>query len=688
MFTWIEAHQAIAQTILSYRNKQQDLIEILKKVGIKSFDDQAVKGEATPLVEIDPFTFFSYIYKHSSVNNKKFLRKVCAELQIDIDVKDVCGVPSVMAQNVWLFPYKVDRNSNEINRLWNFFEKLLADTLTDNDFQDVLNIHSVGKPKLLDAMFRIKPYQYLCFNTVVNKYLREHKNSQPEFQTYQQLLDLQVKVQSDLNIDFPQLSYEAYLHIVYNEPPRFFRIGSKNGEAGTSMLPEMLPNNIASIGWDEIGDLEDLLPVNKSNIQNTLMAKGYYKDDKRTAARKAGEIFTFYDTILPFDYVFVADGASIKAIGQVISDNYLFLEDLEFPHCRNVRWIKIDINDLFIDEGLRTSVWQYQYASTIDKLKSYLGIGSVSSDNTDTGSKTLNKEKLPEFPLNIILYGPPGTGKTYNTIDKAVEIINGTSGNHEQNKATFDELVLQGNIAFVTFHQNYTYEDFIVGLKPSTKDQQLLFKDHEGIFYKMAKKALVAYEKSLEIDSEPDRYVLIIDEINRANISKVFGELITLLEEDKRVDGDNELSILLPNGAAFSLPPNLYIVGTMNTADKSIALIDVALRRRFEFIGMYPDSTVLAGKFSDRITFFEAINKNIYERRKNADFLIGHAYFLKQGTLEQIIDKKVIPLLMEYFNGRIEEVESLFDQSGYDAKYDSTKYKWTVVSKPIIDEVV
>jgi 5-methylcytosine-specific restriction protein B len=167
----------------------------------------------------------------------------------------------------------------------------------------------------------------------------------------------------------------------------------------------------------------------------------------------------------------------------------------------------------------------------------------------------------------------------------------------------------------------------------------------------------------------------------------VFGELITLLEDDKRVDGENELSVTLSNGENFCVPANLYIVGTMNTADKSIALIDIALRRRFEFFGMYPDYSVLNenGK-SDRVPFLEAINKKIYEKRKSADYLIGHAYLLIEDPIEKIIANKIIPLLLEYFGGRNDDVISIFEESGYDIKYDTSNYKWLVDQKAFSDD--
>ena len=158
-------------------------------------------------------------------------------------------------------------------------------------------------------------------------------------------------------------------------------------------------------------------------------------------------------------------------------------------------------------------------------------------------------------------------------------------------------------------------------------------------------------------------FVLIIDEINRANISRVFGELITLIEEDKRLGGENELKVTLPNGERnFSLPPNLFLIGTMNTADKSIAQIDIALRRRFEFHPEYPRPELLS---TEQSAFLTAVNKLIYEYKKSKDFLIGHGYFMgNSGALmEDIIEFKIKPLLNEYFPGRLDIVDNIIKKA-------------------------
>lgn len=174
-------------------------------------------------------------------------------------------------------------------------------------------------------------------------------------------------------------------------------------------------------------------------------------------------------------------------------------------------------------------------------------------------------------------------------------------------------------------------------------------------------------------------FVLIIDEINRANISKVFGELITLLEDDKRLGGSNELKITLPNGEKeFGVPPNLYIIGTMNTADKSIALIDIALRRRFEFVGYYPDYESLE---PEAATLLQKINEEIYKLKNSADYLIGHAYFMKDKAIETTLRNKVVPLLMEYFSGKTRIVSDIFNDTDWSVSYNTTTFNWEILKR-------
>ncbi|WP_191249803.1 AAA family ATPase [Kordiimonas sediminis] len=431
--------------------------------------------------------------------------------------------------------------------------------------------------------------------------------------------------------------------------------------------------------------------------------------------------------------------------------------------------------------------------------------------------------------LNTILYGPPGTGKTYNTINKAVNLIDPDfSGDRAAYKKTYDEYVAAGQIRFVTFHQSFSYEDFVEGIKPvEGEDGQLTYPPEAGVFKEICEEAsaisisvgepvdvisgdvwkmslgntqgddaeiynecidngyvLLGYgddidfagcddrgsvherfkdaemevtkssypvssvntfknrikqgdliivsdgnlkfraigrvngdyrfldeagrgaylqsrsvewlfvsEKSLPYDrimhtafsqmtlyqptaralskeklsaflnqgtsggdNRDKNYVLIIDEINRGNISRIFGELITLIEDDKRAGTENEQSVVLPySKKPFSVPENLYLLGTMNTADRSLAGIDIALRRRFHFEEMMPRPDLLRAIAGiDLNKMLTAMNERI-EVLLGRDYMIGHSYFINVndgdglGAVSAIFANKVIPLLQEYF---------------------------------------
>lgn len=275
----------------------------------------------------------------------------------------------------------------------------------------------------------------------------------------------------------------------------------------------------------------------------------------------------------------------------------------------------------------------------------------------------------------VIIYGPPGTGKTYMALKTA------------------------RNGEFVTFHQSYSYEDFVEGFRPFEKEGNVVYRVSDGVFKRLTVRAIydslpdelrkgggkVGYSdmkatvqrflkerksgKRTGIKPRRDFY-LVIDEINRGNVSRIFGELITLLDPDKRLDAPNEVIVTLPySGELFALPPNLYIVATMNSADRSIAMLDIALRRRFAFVELTPDPGRLRDVSVDGVDLEHLLMRlnSIIEQEKGKDYTVGHGYFLDVASaddprraLYMVFYHKVLPLFQEYFYGNWEHLRSLY----------------------------
>lgn len=262
---------------------------------------------------------------------------------------------------------------------------------------------------------------------------------------------------------------------------------------------------------------------------------------------------------------------------------------------------------------------------------------------------------LPSLPRNLVLTGPPGTGKTHRMLK------------------THAPCFPEGHWELVSFHPSYSYEDFVEGIRPVVADRGgsggIRYEVTDGVFKRLVARAL----------ADPTRpYALLVDEINRANVASVFGELITLIESDKRLRWDADSRswrgprVKLPYShsasADFGVPENLWVLGTMNTADRSIALMDHALRRRFVFEPVWPEPELLRGQgpieapegppiHLDRL--LDALNRRI-EYLFDRDHTIGHAYLMGVGSLadlEDVFRRQIVPLLQEYFYGDWEKVQ-------------------------------
>jgi hypothetical protein len=272
--------------------------------------------------------------------------------------------------------------------------------------------------------------------------------------------------------------------------------------------------------------------------------------------------------------------------------------------------------------------------------------------------------RIAQRTKNIVLYGPPGTGKTYWV---------------EQYRKRF----APQQTYFVTFHQSYAYEEFVEGLKPSSVSGQIRYDVCPGVFRRVCEAAAAHPE---------NEYLLVIDELNRANIAKVFGELITLIEDDKRLGADNELMVTLPySGEQFGVPGNLTIMGTMNTADRSIALLDIALRRRFTFIPVMPNPDLLDSRIQDvdLPQLLRCLNERV-SWLLDRDHQIGHSYFMDVSSLADlrfVWKHRVLPLLEEYFYNDGERLQAVLGErfvtlhssdgdTAWSDRYDSGKAQY------------
>lgn len=367
-----------------------------------------------------------------------------------------------------------------------------------------------------------------------------------------------------------------------------------------------------------------------------------------------------YQNIDDFKIIDIFQKKMLKNIAEYeFGDGLLTIPQIHQSILGNQRW------DLEALQNKARDLWT-KYATSEEQLAEYV-------------ERQEHQRKI-NIPLNQILYGPPGTGKTYGTIDKALEIlcergeIDSIPQERDEKKALFDKFmgkeqnIEQGQISFVTFHQSYGYEDFVEGIRPrlsgendeSQISEKMEYEIKDGIFKQMCKEASKNYEK---------RYILIIDEINRGNISKILGELITLLEPSKRKGESEALEVKLPySQEPFSVPNNLYIIGTMNTADRSIALLDTALRRRFEFIEMMPNSSRLSTDCDgvDLQRLLESINNRI-EFLLDRERTIGHAFLIdvkNLSDLKAVFKNKILPLLQEYFYDDYAKINAVLNNNG------------------------
>lgn len=456
-------------------------------------------------------------------------------------------------------------------------------------------------------------------------------------------------------------SFTTCLRLVFGTPHKYWRVGTTSGVTGQSYWDEMRSNGYISVGWTGLGDMRELDGMSGKDARARIKELITERSSNTPSAigKSAKQFFDFYKNVSIGDIVVAVQGQKVRGLGRVTGD-YEYREGLPFAHCKTVKWL-VDAGENLPDpkEGLQTTVNQYNKVENlldierrisgvpvVDPIGSMLLAGPIARIQSILGRKK-----------QVILYGPPGTGKTYWAEKAALELAARTAfkrsfaslGEKEKGKVSGTEGEL-GLVRFCCFHPSYGYEDFVEGIRASVEDKQTVFSIRKGVFPLLCRDA----SRNPHLD-----YYLIIDEINRGDISRIFGELITLLEAEKR-----EKSVILPlSGETFHVPANVYVIGTMNTADRSIALLDVALRRRFGFYELMPDYSLFDGITINGLPlglWLQDLNRRIveYVGKDGRNLQIGHSYFMYKGSpikdferLRRIVAEDVIPLLEEYCYG-------------------------------------
>ena len=699
-FDWVDFYKELSGKLLQYKDNREELIEKVRKIYEITGINLPTLEKDNQIIDIDPFTFFGLFNKKLTDANRLSILKAIAEL---FDVKAPVptafdSIPVLNPQNATFYYFIPDRGDDDIQDLWELFNAALAyakdpspETIAkvSKYFDLCINKKGNGNSKITMGLYWIAPNSLLNLDQRNTWYIYESGKIPEEL--VKTLPEIEAKIPSDKYFDiveklraylhsdasqlkdFKELSFEAWR---YSEQVNQEQAAAKKVEAqrenkgaaiadegvetvhywiyapgdGAMYWDEFYSAGIMGIGWDDIGDLSAY--NTKSEMRQAMQEK---IDPSRSFKNDAHATWQFVNEMKPGDIIFAKKGMH-QVIGRgVVGSDYEF--DPQRDHYKNIRQVKWTHKGEWQHPGqavMKTLTDITAYTDYVEKLNS-LFESEIEDDieepveidlkpyDADMFLEEVYMDKnkydtlvaLVEKKKNVILQGAPGVGKTFAAKRLAYSIM----GVKDPSR-----------VMMVQFHQSYSYEDFIMGFRPT---QEGGFELKHGAFYDFC--------KSAEVDSEDTPYFFIIDEINRGNLSKIFGELFMLIESDKR---GIELKLLYAD-EKFSVPKNVYIIGMMNTADRSLAMMDYALRRRFAFFDMDPgfntkgfrqyQEGLQSDKFNKLIDCVESLNADIASDDSLGEgFCIGHSYFceLKETsdqTLSGIVEFELAPLLKEYW---------------------------------------
>lgn len=694
-FEWIAFYQEFASKLLNYKAHRTELVEKVKAIYANTGMNMPTLERNNNLIDIDPFTVFGLFNKKLTDNNRMKILAAIAEL---FDVKapvptSFDSLPVLNPQNATFYYFVDERGEEDIDDLWDLFDSALSYAkepteehreIISHYFDVAINKKGNGNSKITMALYWISPDSFLNLDSRNEWYIYKSEkipvdvvNELPAIEPkisaskYFQIVEvLRRYLQSSKSTlkDFKELSFAAWKYSEQvNQEHRTIKVAMDENSTladnvdgvrywvyapgeGSSKWDEFYNAGMMAIGWGEIGDLRAF------NTKDAMKKKLKETFDPTLSYKNVGHATWQFVNEMKVGDVFFAKKGSHQLVGRgIVTSEYEFDGDRsdEYKNIRQVNWthcgewehpgkaaIKTltdvtpytdyveQLNALFEDES-EEDVEEVELSYPIYTKGNFLSEVYMSEEEYRKLVGVLRIKK------NIILQGAPGVGKTFVAKRLAFSMM----GVKDVDR-----------VMMVQFHQSYSYEDFIMGFRPSTEGFEL----KRGAFYNFCKKA--------EIDEDND-YFFIIDEINRGNLSKIFGELFMLIENDKR-----GVSLqLLYSDEKFSVPKNIYIIGMMNTADRSLAMLDYALRRRFAFFELKPGFTTegfrayrmyLENEKFDKLTAcVERLNNEISNDESLGEgFCIGHSYFcnlapetIDDQVLYGIVEYELIPLLKEYW---------------------------------------